>query len=546
MTNTRISDLINSQSPQFVRGSHQNFIQFLEFYYKFMEEGSPILSQGGVVDRTKNLLNYIDVDNTHPEISQIFYKEFLKFIPEEILADKDLLLKHILDFYSSKGTERGLRFLLRILFGKEVQEIYYPKRDILRASDGKWFIKRSLRLEWIKINDVLTTNPLDAYRFIGKEVIGTVSQASSIVEDVNTFFESGTQVTELFISSIKGEFSAGEEIETTYVEEGITYTLTAKVFLGILLNIRVTNPGSGYQVGNPVAIESGFGSGATAVVSKVNSGNVRGISIASAGAGFTLDDPIVFSGGGGSGASGTILAVDTSEAIHPNTYTLFSSIIDLEANTEIGNTVYSNLNFGNANTELANSLGTILISNIGPLVFIQLNSSGTGYSGIPTADVFANTELRSMGSLGRMEIIQSGSNYQVGDVIEFSGSGAGANAVVTAINGNGGITQVRWTANSGWPMGGFGYSQTNLPTTNVRTNTGTGANIAVTAILGDGEVITVETNDIGGIEAIQINSRGSGYTEPPTVNLMAYGSGTAQAIAEIMSSGVYSILTLSE
>ena len=56
----KTSLLIPSQLPEFIRedASYENFVLFIKSYYEWMEEN------GNVLDKTKNLLNYIDIDNT--------------------------------------------------------------------------------------------------------------------------------------------------------------------------------------------------------------------------------------------------------------------------------------------------------------------------------------------------------------------------------------------------------------------------------------------------------------------------------------------------
>jgi hypothetical protein len=61
-----------------------------------------------------------------------------------MLADRKAVLKHIKDFYRAKGTEKAVRFLMRILYNVEI-DFYYPKQDILQVSGAKWFMKAALK-----------------------------------------------------------------------------------------------------------------------------------------------------------------------------------------------------------------------------------------------------------------------------------------------------------------------------------------------------------------------------------------------------------------
>ena len=61
--NYKNSLIIPQQLPSFIRDNadYEKFISFLQAYYEYMEQ------TGNVAERTKNLLNYRDVDNTIDE-----------------------------------------------------------------------------------------------------------------------------------------------------------------------------------------------------------------------------------------------------------------------------------------------------------------------------------------------------------------------------------------------------------------------------------------------------------------------------------------------
>ena len=183
ISNNKISNLINSQVPFFVRNDHQNFVTFLEKYYEYLEQDDK------VVNRIKNVQTYQNVDLTESQYSELLYNTFLKYIPKNILADKTLILKHIKDFYRAKGTEKATRFLMRVMFNAEI-DFYYPKKDILRASDGKWFIQKTLRIKDIVIKKldgtvVSSENTFyDLERFINTRIKGNTSNATATVERV--------------------------------------------------------------------------------------------------------------------------------------------------------------------------------------------------------------------------------------------------------------------------------------------------------------------------------------------------------------------------
>ena len=324
VSNNRISNLVQSQLPAFARDDHPMFATFLEYYYKYLEQDQKTVNTIKVLD------TYQDVDLTIDQFSDKMYSLFMKFLPKDAVVDKNLLIKNIKDFYRAKGTENATRFLMRILYNIEI-EFYYPKRDVIRASDGKWFVQKSIRITETAIENVANNTLFGLEKFTGTRITGNTSNASALVERVDRFFEQGTQIDELIISNVDGNFENGETIFAIFNDTEDTDTITANIFGGIVSSVIVLTPGTGYQVGDPVILVSNTGTGACATVSAVTTGNISSLTILSGGggAGYQVGNQILFSGGGGTGANANVSSVNKDESIHPNSYNIVYSTINL-------------------------------------------------------------------------------------------------------------------------------------------------------------------------------------------------------------------------
>ena len=566
-TNTAISNLVASQVPEFIRSDYQTFVAFLEAYYEWLEQ------QGQTINVTKNIGGYFDIDTaTKASIGDLsldiyiqelqknyvranssvdvfvqeLQKNYISNIPSTVLVDRALLLKHVKDFYRAKGTEKATNFLLRILFGGDAgnTSFYYPYNDVLKASDGKWFIEKSLKISdtYIDSNPV-TDNEIIKTAFKNTLITGNTSGATAVVERVDVYYDGATLVKEIKISKQTKDFVSGEQIFTLYNDKNnVTHTLLANTFSGIVNRVSLLNPGTGYISGTNIPVESNTGNGAIIQIGSVTPGNIKSVYVVYGGAGFRQSDPVIFSGGGGTGANANVSVVLSNNYYHPNSYNIAYSTISLEANTPINNTVYSNLNSSNANTAIGNALSYFAYSNTGPAVLINMISGGNNYLTPPVSAISANARVRELGILGRMEIKSGGTNYQIGDKITFNnvflGFGTGATANVTNVNANGTITEVHFQQVPGFPIGGLGYDAGYLPTASVASANGNGANIVVTSILAQGDILKTTSDKLGAIQSLIIVSGGAGYETPPTLNLTAYGDGTAQANATIVT-GAY-------
>lgn len=550
-TNNKISHLVSSQVPFFVRNDHPKFVAFLEAYYKYTEQNNK------VVERAKNLQNYSNIDASSDKFKKFLYAEYLKQIPPTSKVDRDLILKNIKDLYRARGTEKATKFMLNIMFGIDPKNVsfYYPKRDILRASDGKWYVKKTLKIRDYFIDGQANTDPSALNFFINRQIRGAKSNATAIVETVETHYEKGFLVSELEVSNQKRNFAFNESVSTTFIDPltGVKRTISANMYSGFISQVKLLSGGSGYIEGTIVPIESSTGTGGIIRIDQVTQGGINAVilntaAFASGGAGFRVGDYIAISSRNppdvnpGAGANARILSVVADDKYHPSSYDIPISIIADSQNTIIGNTAYTELNNANANTTLANATAYFTYANTGTFAGAEVLIPGARYIVPPDADILANTRIQALGILGRMEIIDGGLNYAVNDAISFinvdGGMGTGAAAKVNTVAANGMITEVKFVEVPGHTIGGSGYSQRFLPTANVISATGTGANVIVTAVLGDGESIRTTTETIGRILKLVIDNAGAGYETPPFINLKSSGSGTAQATSNIIT-GVY-------
>lgn len=525
-TNNKISSLVSSQLPFFVKNDHPKFIEFIEAYYEYLEQ------DGKVVDEAKNIRELMDIDTTVDSFAEYLYSKFLIDFPTNTLTDRANILKNAKDMYRAKGTEKATRFLLRAMFDKEI-EFYYPKKDVLRASDGKWYIKKTLRITNTQIENVSNTDITGLEKYIGTKIRGSLSNAEAIIETVDRFYDTGTTVDEIELSNLSGTFLNGENIYTQFIQSGATYNISSEVVGATINTINVTEPGSGYVVGDPVIIESVTGNGASAIVGRVSTGNLSSVIVVEGGAGFQNGDSLLVTGGGGSGATGNVASVLNDGSVHPNSYYLISTPISSQENTIIANVASNTIN---------SFCQGFTYGNTGPVRVLNIITSGNNYTSVPSIGVVGNTRIQELGILGRLHINSGGSNYVVGDTIRFTNEsfsyGVGASANVVNVDANGTITAVGFTANGDYPVGGFGYSQSFLPRAQVVSGTGANANVEVVSLLGFGGHFSIANTTLGAIERIIVLDRGSNYTQTPTINLRSSGDGTANAVALLTQGAV--------
>lgn len=318
-----IKHLVGDQIPGFVSAQYPLFQKFLEAYYEWMER------PGNPDDGVKNLLKYQDVDTTVDLFLEKLEAEFMAQIPKNIDIDRRKLLKNIRSFYASKGTEKSYEFLFNILFNETV-EFYYPKNDILKASDGKWTTDTSIRVQNPDNHDVFSlvgTVLYQDYQYTNPETNITTTEiyATALVERIIQFYLGDNLITEIFISNYKsvdgGDFlisqSADEDPKKFVYAKDEQNNRLEFPLLPMMVGLDVIAEGSGYSTNTLVPVQTAdgdIGVGATAQISNTLQGRIVDVSIINGGVNYAVNDRIVFEDNaeiGGTGAFAFVSDVST-------------------------------------------------------------------------------------------------------------------------------------------------------------------------------------------------------------------------------------------
>jgi hypothetical protein len=245
----QISNFINSQFPRLYEEFGQTFIDFVTAYYEWMETEGPLYD-------SRRASDYQDIDTTVDEFIVYFKNKYLPNIQLETRSNVELLIKHSLDVYRSRGTIRSIDLLFRLVFGVGA-EVYYPFDDVFQPSSGEWIIPRYI--------EVSTQDDLD--RFVGKQITGMNSGATAFVESWVRKKSGSKQIDILYISALSGNFELNEIINKTN-EPFIP--ATCPTMIGSLTTINITTGGYGFEVGDIIPIIGTVGYGGHGRVANIS------------------------------------------------------------------------------------------------------------------------------------------------------------------------------------------------------------------------------------------------------------------------------------
>ena len=369
----KIAPLVSQQFPSFYQQEGPNFIQFVEAYYEWLDQEGPI-------HYSRSLLEYSDIDQVTNQFVDHFITKYMNGIPSNILSNKMLLEKHILDVYRSKGSIGGLKLLFSLLYNLEAN-IYLPKNDIFMASAGKW-----TRRPYIEVEQ----RPLNLF-YGGKNIKGSTSGATAYVTVSSRIF-TGYQIAHvMYLSDIMPgptgmEFQVGEYV----VYDGMDIN-EATLIKGSPVSASIVSSSQNHAVGDILYTQNTTGEGIQFQVSTIlDADHARGyidFILEDGGYGYCIDSPVSISyltASSGSGAGFKVKSIGNT-----STFSYNLNPANNMFNISLGATSYgANLHSANSQSLLSSALSYANIT-IGSITSLTAVTSGDhNYNGYVKPKVF--------------------------------------------------------------------------------------------------------------------------------------------------------------
>lgn len=251
---------VQRQIPEHIRENYPVFVEFIKLYYDYLQE-----------TQAQDLEGIRDVDTTLEEFIGKFKSELSTNMPVDMAQDKRFLIKHLKEFYLSRGSESSFKFLFRTLFSKEA-ELFYPSTKILRVSDGRW--KQDISI-FVEVKSGTTTLfPLNG------NFITITTPGKTITTYVENVAEYSTTIFEIFIQrDYANEIEVGSVV--SFTADGITYSGT---ILQCPSKISIYKAGYGFSVGDLYALKTSIGRGCVVKITKTGSlGEIKAVQVVSFG-----------------------------------------------------------------------------------------------------------------------------------------------------------------------------------------------------------------------------------------------------------------------
>jgi hypothetical protein len=286
-----ISYQIEKQFPSLFREDGVELVEFIKYYYKFLEESS-----NQSIYNNRRLFEYRDIDNTLENMIIFFKNKYMKDLP----LDGDntrFAVKNILDLYRRRGTPEGVELFFR-LFYNETVDIYYPSEAILKPSSSAWNNGVFLQLYPREI--------VDLKDLTGRAIYGSVSKAEGVVDRILFTLVNNVLTPILFLGSVQGTFVGFDDIYTIINGEIANFGRVYGSLDSIAIDQNDPRATTGNNIGDLVSVAYPGARGGKAIVTEVSqtvSGEIEYF-IDEAGFGYTeentlflVSNQIIFSDG---------------------------------------------------------------------------------------------------------------------------------------------------------------------------------------------------------------------------------------------------------
>ena len=270
----KVSELVNSQLPEFIRSDYTTFVSFLQYYYKFLEQDQ------GALELVQNARQYSDIDQTSEAFVNYFIANYAKDLPLTLQINKPLLIKKIEGLYKAKGSQLSIETLFRVLYDTYATT-RHPYDFVLRPSDGQWSLRTSIRV--LKTSGS-TADIKDRFLTVTKNNIKYNVEITRIKNLSTELFEV------FYYSNISVPFEINDSVYVSSAS-GIIFTGTVRP---TTTGWSISQGGSGFRAGQVFNVSVAGAVDTLVRVTKVGAtGNIQALRILNYGYNFTNDTSII-------------------------------------------------------------------------------------------------------------------------------------------------------------------------------------------------------------------------------------------------------------
>lgn len=202
--------------PSFYKHEAPRLVEFMHYYLQWLQD------EKNAYWTVDNLDDFTSIDGTIDEYIEHLKNEIMIDFPEEYAGDLRYIMKHLVMLYRSKGTLASYKFFFRAMYDSYC-DIYYPREQIIKASDGKWIQGYYCYCSQIPLTSLVSLN--------GRAVTEVETGLKALISDIRPYYFLGEEDVKycLILTDMLKPFTIGshftiEDYEGTFTLENAEYS----------------------------------------------------------------------------------------------------------------------------------------------------------------------------------------------------------------------------------------------------------------------------------------------------------------------------------
>ena len=216
MDDKSLSILKHRFFPSFYKNEAPRLIEFMRYYLEWLQ------GEEQAYWIVNNLKDFTDIDGSIDNYIEHLKNELMIDFPVTYAGDLRYIMKHLVMLYQSKGTLASYKFFFRAMYDSFC-DIYYPREEIIKASDGRWIQGYYCYCSAIPLTDLIKLN--------GHTVTEVETGLVGLISDLRPYYFLGESEIKycLIITDTRKPFTQGnhftiEDYEGTFTLEQTEYS----------------------------------------------------------------------------------------------------------------------------------------------------------------------------------------------------------------------------------------------------------------------------------------------------------------------------------
>lgn len=216
MDDKSLSILKHRFFPSFYKNEAPRLIEFMRYYLEWLQ------GEEQAYWIVNNLKDFTDIDGSIDNYIEHLKNELMIDFPIKYAGDLRYIMKHLVMLYQSKGTLASYKFFFRAMYDSYC-DIYYPREEIIKASDGRWIQGYYCYCSAIPLNDL---DMLD-----GRVITEVETGITGLISDLRPYYFLGDEEPKycLIVTNTRKPLTEGnhftiEDYEGTFTLEQAEYS----------------------------------------------------------------------------------------------------------------------------------------------------------------------------------------------------------------------------------------------------------------------------------------------------------------------------------